>query len=37
MSDQDSMEEATYLHAQAEEVNGGNAQGYGFAHAQESQ
>lgn len=37
MSDQDGMAEATDLHAQAEEINGGNAQENGFAHAQQSQ
>jgi hypothetical protein len=37
MPDQDSMAEATYLHAQAEENNGGNAQENEFAHVQQSQ
>ena len=36
MSDQDSRAEATYLHEQTEEINGGNAQENGFAHAQQS-
>jgi hypothetical protein len=30
------MAEATYFHAQAEEIDGGNAQENGFAHAQQS-